>query len=420
MSKETQYVAESVKLLNDCVSIKKSFEIGEIAKKLGTIGAVGVLIFDVLNMVKGHLPKEDPLAKELRKLGTQIERLSEETSQHFDELKAFITEHDIIRDVAVPTAVRMRLLNDVMQNPNHDSIGSFKNVCSQTTPKDIAYRFIELLKNKVTNPLKMALEKDELRKRATFNKWKQFIETVFGQILFMEYQVDGMFWGNNGYGPRKVLEVMNEVQGLLIIWQKEYEKSYWSTVVEKLIWKIQRENEHTGNYERAEMLQDKMNDVLSNDSFGILVYNDCAGFDHHSYCYQSDNAILSFRYGKCNIVVLRSLLWNSISDNERDQFENGMVRMGEAGLPMKEDYKGYPEELANKYVSNWGFMGMVAFNRNLHFRHANMKHRAWPGYCAKVPVIKQQRSPMGWLFPSWEDEFCDKYGEYYWILGGYL
>uniref|UniRef100_A0A8R1HTD3 Uncharacterized protein n=1 Tax=Caenorhabditis japonica TaxID=281687 RepID=A0A8R1HTD3_CAEJA len=153
------------------------------AEKLGTIGVVGLLIIDVLSMVNGHLPTEDPLALELRKLGNQIERLSEETSQHFEELKAFITEHDIIRDVAVPTAVRMRLLNDVLENQDHHSIETFRKSCNEIAPKDIAYKFIELLKIHSTNPLKMAIEKDELMKRATFSRWKDFIDTVFGQIV---------------------------------------------------------------------------------------------------------------------------------------------------------------------------------------------------------------------------------------------
>uniref|UniRef100_A0A8R1HKA9 Uncharacterized protein n=1 Tax=Caenorhabditis japonica TaxID=281687 RepID=A0A8R1HKA9_CAEJA len=185
----------------------------------------------------------------------------------------------------------------------------------------------------------------------------------------MEYQVDGMFWGKNGYGPRKVLGVMQEVQKMIATWKGEYEVS---------------------------------------DSFGILVYNDCAGYDHHSYSYKPNNAIFSYRYGKCNIVVFRSKLWNSISDKERDRFENGMIRLQNTGLPIKKDYKGYPEELAKKYFSNWGFMGMVAFKRDLSFREANTKHRQWPGHWAKVQVNHADR------------KFCDKYGEYYFVLGGYL
>uniref|UniRef100_A0A8R1DQ56 Uncharacterized protein n=1 Tax=Caenorhabditis japonica TaxID=281687 RepID=A0A8R1DQ56_CAEJA len=97
MSKEVQYVADSVSLLNACVGIRKQFEVDKVTEKFGVIGAVGLLIFHVLSMVNGHLPKEDPLAKQLRELGNQIARLSDQTSKHFAELKEFITEHDIIR-----------------------------------------------------------------------------------------------------------------------------------------------------------------------------------------------------------------------------------------------------------------------------------------------------------------------------------
>uniref|UniRef100_A0A8R1EGE5 Uncharacterized protein n=1 Tax=Caenorhabditis japonica TaxID=281687 RepID=A0A8R1EGE5_CAEJA len=104
MSQGAEVVSQSIQLLSECIAIGAVFAVEEKALVLGGIAAAGLLIADLIHLANGNVPKEDLMAKEMRKLGDQIEKLSNQTSQQFQELKMFITEHDIIRATLVNRA----------------------------------------------------------------------------------------------------------------------------------------------------------------------------------------------------------------------------------------------------------------------------------------------------------------------------
>uniref|UniRef100_A0A8R1I2Y8 Uncharacterized protein n=1 Tax=Caenorhabditis japonica TaxID=281687 RepID=A0A8R1I2Y8_CAEJA len=366
------------KRIKDVIEIKSILSrVEQKADKFQLVCSIASLVYDIAE--KGILEEENPLATELKELGDTVITISKETSQQFEESNAFITEHDIVRfhtvspvleiqEIDVPTANLMRLMSGTMKDPDQYSIGMFRKAWGQVSPKDLAYKFLKFLKNDSTNPLKMAVKADELMKRATFTKWKKFIETVLCQLVFIEFYTYGMFCGQNGHEPSSVLEDIKEVQGI--------------------------------------------------DSFGILVFFDCAETGTHAVKWKRDLAICSFHYGKCNIVVFKSTRWNHITDDERDKFEIGLKLLENEGLHVtaegafseKHNFQDRPGEIANKYLSNWGFVAMVAYNQNLHFRCANMKNRLWPGSGAKVPVVSRN------LFGFVGMKFCTSH---YWVLAGY-
>ncbi|CAP39165.2 Protein CBG22613 [Caenorhabditis briggsae] len=211
---------------------------------------------------------------------------SDKMAWEFDSLKAFIVENEFYGDLAQTASTLMKFMQETINKPCQDSYEIFKDVSQKTPPLMYAYKMISLLEQESTNPLKMAMKADRLRSKATYDKWRTIIDAVITQF-----------------------------------WRDEYKETYWDTVIAWLVHDTQDNHQDVGNAEKANMLQSSLDQILTDDSFYLMVYNDCSGYDNHAFYGAVKQYCVSFRRGKCNVAIYRSRCFNQASEAEKKQIQ---------------------------------------------------------------------------------------------------
>ncbi|CAL2043439.1 unnamed protein product [Caenorhabditis brenneri] len=262
-------------------------------------------------------------------------------------------------------------MQDTISNPCEHSYGIFKNECERTPPLRFAMDFISQLEQESTNPLKMAMKADPLKTSVTFNKWKNIIDGVLGEFLFLETYLNGMFWNSNMYGPNSLKERIQKLNKEMNQWYEDYhDQNEGCGGVKQLVEEIQDNNMHIGNHEKADLLQRRIDEILTNNAFYILVYNDCGGFGNHAFSYEKDQFISSFRRGKCNVVVCRTTRFH-----DRGVHAEKLRRaiQDRPPYPAHDSYETFinslGEEIDRKCACS--FVGMIRANNNVAVRWVN-------------------------------------------------
>ncbi|KAF1754280.1 hypothetical protein GCK72_020840 [Caenorhabditis remanei] len=157
----------------------------------------------------------------------------------------------------------------------------------------------------------------------------------------------------------------------------------WKGQVESLVHRIQDNYMHVGNSAKADILERELNKMFSGD-FYILVYNDCGGYDKHSFNAATDQTIYSFRRGKCNVVIYRSLEWKK--DNQ-PQIKKQVESCVTGVVPNIYDYQGFPGTLMETRIYNTGFIGMIAKRHDVEVRYFTSDDTKYgPGWWTTVNV----------------------------------
>ncbi|CAI5445622.1 unnamed protein product [Caenorhabditis angaria] len=370
--------AKAVKKVTDVLQLYEDiFKVLDMAD-FARIVHVGAVVKGILSLA-GMMP-EDPVMVKLRQLEGKIDKLSRKMTNHFDQLKAFMVEHSFYADVAATASTLTKLMCDTLTHPNHHSVGIFRQACERTPPLQYAYKLISLMEQDSTNPLKKAMAADPLQSKSTFNKWQDIILRVVAEFYALELYVNGLFWNSNMYGPNQLKSRINELQKLMKSWKVNYEKNayYWPEKAREFIENIQDNNTDIGNQEKCDKLEKAFEDVLSNDSFYILVYNHCGGFDKHSFCYEPSQTILSFRRGQCCVVVYRSKYAKSTSEDNLESIRTDIDR-----LEANRRFHNCSEDLSREmkeFVSKAGFVGIMRSHLNVAVAYANIVHNRGPGW----------------------------------------
>ncbi|KAF1754283.1 hypothetical protein GCK72_020843 [Caenorhabditis remanei] len=150
----------------------------------------------------------------------------------------------------------------------------------------------------------------------------------------------------------------------------------WKGQVKSLVHRIQDNYTHVGNSAKA--------DILERDGdFYILVYNDCGGYDKHSFSAWEDQTIYSFRRGSCNVVIYRSLFWKKA---HLPQIQKDVESCVTGVIPNYDDYKGYPRKLRDTRIYKTRFVGMIAKRHDVEVRYFTSDTKYGPGWWTTVNV----------------------------------
>ncbi|CAB07684.2 Helo_like_N domain-containing protein [Caenorhabditis elegans] len=357
-----EVLPEIIGIIDDGLAIG-SFSFSKIADKLLEIAAWGSFIKDMIGVLNPDKP--DPVMLKLIELDKKITQLSDKMSWEFDSLKAFIVEHEFYADLVQTASTLMKFMQDTVKDPCKDSYAIFRDVSQKSPPLQYAYKMISLLEQESTNPLKMAMKADPLRTSETFDKWRNIIDGVITQFLFLETYINGIFWDKNMYGPKLLTERITHLNEQMDAWREDYEDSYWDTVVERMVHDIQDryENSNASNEEKSKMIADNLVAGISNECYYVMVYDDCGGYAHHAYYGVRSRYIVSFRRGKCNAAVYRSKSFNFVSQELRNNFQHDLEsRINEVNWTssIKDNSKWMMER-----IPNCGLVAMIQMGEDL-------------------------------------------------------
>lgn len=228
----------------------------DVAVAVGNIVGVGNVIKAILKFIPD---KPDPVFGKLKSLEHKIDKLSELVNAKFDDMKAFITEVNFYVEVMSPASNLMMLMRDCMKHPDKQAVENFLEAYERHPPLIMAYSVFSLLEHKSTNPLKMSMDTDPLKRKSTFNKWYDIFDDVLGEFLLLEAFGSGLLEKENTYNCHRIVDKTEELFKKVEYWKEEYKKddSYWSVlpgVMEKLL----NENARLNNDDKAT----KMKEIL--------------------------------------------------------------------------------------------------------------------------------------------------------------
>uniref|UniRef100_A0A1I7TVU0 DUF1269 domain-containing protein n=1 Tax=Caenorhabditis tropicalis TaxID=1561998 RepID=A0A1I7TVU0_9PELO len=348
---------------------------------LGIFAGLGGLISAGLKFIPG---KPDPVKEKLELLKKKIRELDTKIMARFGEMKAFITENKFSIEIIGEVATLKKFMNDVLSLLNDGSIRNFREAYHQNTPLDIAYTLMSLLAQRSTNPMAMAMEKNKDKQEETFNTWKNIIETIVGDLMFLEGIACGMLKDKDMQDCESLIEVSNEIYQSIDHWKDHYVNTAWNEFKITLPAYL-KNSTHLNNAQKADNIKLQLERACPEYSFYICVMNQKkGGKDHYTKCGDPNELIELDDTGLCGAFVYRSRKGKNMANSEYEKTKKDVKYL----IDPKHNYlhktpAEFTEEALDwkKLVRTDGLIKLIDNNLNLAIRSANCPDHEWgPGW----------------------------------------
>uniref|UniRef100_A0A1I7ULH6 TPR_REGION domain-containing protein n=1 Tax=Caenorhabditis tropicalis TaxID=1561998 RepID=A0A1I7ULH6_9PELO len=320
------YVDASMDVVKGCLKIG-AFAVPEVAPVLLALAGVAGFIQGALKLVPDDTP--DPVDEKMKELEKTIHELEKQMNSNFADLKSFITEVEFTIEITNEASTLHKYMRDVLKYRTPESVQNFREAYEKSSPLLLSYALITLLEQRSTNPVRMEMESEKVKTKATFKKWEKVIDGVLGQFLFIEAFASGLFKKKNPYNWERIIERSKKVPLILKEIREEFEKdeSYWEDVKKDFEDYI-KNHTHLSNQQKAQEIAAKLEKYLTSDAFHVVVFNESTW--QHDYTYHCPNEktqiIGAWNKGKCCAFIYRSREGNQMSksdyENVRDQINN--------------------------------------------------------------------------------------------------
>uniref|UniRef100_A0A1I7ULJ0 Phage protein n=1 Tax=Caenorhabditis tropicalis TaxID=1561998 RepID=A0A1I7ULJ0_9PELO len=166
--------------------------------------------------------------------------------------------------------------------------------------------------------------------------------------------------------------------------------SYWKHM-EQYVRDTQMRNGGYGNEDKADIIQNKLKEILTHDAFFIMVYDHCDGRNSHAFDYDSNQAVVSLNKGpsraeQCNVIVYRSLHWHLASDEEKKRLNDEGTSFKSQKIPFSDDYEQFLKHTNGSAIHETKLLAMALKNRNIANRRVNCEKK--PGFYTTVTDTK--------------------------------
>ncbi|EGT44560.1 hypothetical protein CAEBREN_07245 [Caenorhabditis brenneri] len=340
--------------------IKGSLTVGcFVAPELAPFLAAAAGVCSFVQSIMAFIPHEDPVMKKMEELNDKIVELSEKTQHSFDDMKAFITENNFNLEIVTETSILRKYVQDFLKFGTPESIESLRKAYEENTPLTIAYTLVSLLDQRATNPLVVALDVEDYKTEATFNKWKKVVDVVLGDLqVYKVINSDRMF---------------NELREYLPV----YARDHWNR----------------RNQEKSEEVRNHINGLydkywLADDAYYTIFFDVYTGLtlkcSYDLKCTdQKDRVITSWDKGEVNAIIYRSRTGNQLSQSD-DQ--DALDEIWEIGKRVHRNYdlKDYLSGI-NLKLHDDRFYFLCARNASPAIRYAHhFDHKLGPGAWADI------------------------------------
>lgn len=314
---------EMIETIDKVIEISDVFlQVGQFVFKnaaqiLGDIMGVGSIVKKLLDLIPEEKVPDGVLPK-LEVLEKKIDMLADKMNSKFDDLKLFITEVNFYVEIMNPTSNLMKFMMDCLKHPDEEALENFKNAYKRHSPISLAYSLLSLLEQKSTNPLKMAMDNDELKTKTTFNKWESIIKGVLAEFLFLEAFADGLLKNRNKYSSKRIIERSEHLFNVMDDWKEDYKRTntYWSDLPKNLK-KVLEEYPGRTHPQKVNALKHFLENILTNDAHYIAVFNKLPADDadfHYVHKNSHPEKLIELYAGGSNAFVYRSQYANSVDE----------------------------------------------------------------------------------------------------------
>ncbi|CAL2047662.1 unnamed protein product [Caenorhabditis brenneri] len=215
--------------------VKGVFKIAAIAAPtaapmLLAVAGVATYIQAFLKLIPDNEKSE--VDKKLEELEKEIDDLEKKMNAQFADLKSFVTEIEFTIEILNETSSLIRFIKDIIKHRSPESIQQFRQAYDKNDPLLLSYNLMSLLDQKSTNPLRMDMDKEQVKKKATFEKWENIIIGALGQLMIIEAFASGLFKKKNPFNWKRIMEKVKSASALFKMLRTKYEKDehYWDEV----------------------------------------------------------------------------------------------------------------------------------------------------------------------------------------------
>uniref|UniRef100_A0A1I7V0Q3 Endotoxin_N domain-containing protein n=1 Tax=Caenorhabditis tropicalis TaxID=1561998 RepID=A0A1I7V0Q3_9PELO len=301
-----RYIDASLDIINGCLKIG-SFAFPPAAPVLLAIAGVGSFIQSLLKMIPDNRPNE--VVERYKKLEAAINQLNDKLNEQFAELQSFITENHFETAITAEASVLMQYMRNCMKYQNKEDVDNFRRAYDKMSPLTLVYQMVSLLDGNSANPLLMAMGAEKVKTKATFNKWKTIINSVMGEMLFMEAFASGLLNETpDEHNRNMVVKEWEDLNKRIDDWENDFKKdeSYWSDAKTFLEDYIQKHT-NLNNIQKGEEIKKRLDTYLTSDAFYICVFNQTEWNKAYNYHVLKDKDLIgSWGKGRCHAFIYRS------------------------------------------------------------------------------------------------------------------
>uniref|UniRef100_A0A1I7TVU2 Crystaline entomocidal protoxin n=1 Tax=Caenorhabditis tropicalis TaxID=1561998 RepID=A0A1I7TVU2_9PELO len=327
--REVEVVDGVVKIITGSLAIGMVVTPPPVNAVLGVLAGVGALISVGLSFAPD---KVDPVQEKLEELTKKIEELDEKIIERFDDMKSFISENKFSVEIIGEVATLKKLMNDVLTLHSKEAIQNFANAYEQNSPLNIAYILMSLLAQRSTNPMAMAMEKDKDKRTETFNTWENIIQTIIGDLYFLEGIACGLLKKSNLYDGKRLIEQVDEINEVVKIWGDKYINGAWNEF-KKGLPDYLKSHTHLNNWQKSEDIRNSLQKTCPEHSFYVCITNRIYENHHVSYvCTNPDDFIEVRDQGLCCAFVYRS---RKAKNTKKEEFERVQKILDDCGYGSK-------------------------------------------------------------------------------------
>lgn len=373
-----EHFSSVITVINSC---SDRFEFSKIVENLPSVAGIGALVKSLSGVsgVEGEIIREEnnePVAEpmvleDLKELERRLKGLLEKSNETVGSMKYDINNPEITA-ISNSSRTLFKLMLNTMMTPNKSMFDHLRRDYLKKSPLDYAFSFISSIESDSTNPIVYAMNLDRFKTKATFEKWSNFIDSILSQLLFLETFCCGIFHDQKMHTAellKQEIEGMNlKIEDLKNFYKKD--SSYWQ-YIKHFVYEIQDHNVHLGNVSKSEILQNKLETILTDDSFYVLVYDHCEKSHRHAYHCPDDQTVMSFNRGNCNVTVYRSRHYTTASEAEKALMQTEVENLGKNRIPWSSDYHEILEFIDGVVVHNAGLLSLIRKDRDIAIRAIN-------------------------------------------------
>ncbi|EFP04322.1 hypothetical protein CRE_16493 [Caenorhabditis remanei] len=166
-------------------------------------------------------------------------------------------------------------MQDTLNDLSTDSIEKFEANYKKSDPQNLVYEIMTKLEQESTNPLKWAMKGDYLKSRDTFNKWKEILDSVLAEALFLEIYASALFPKVGQHGITKILEKTARYKEMLKEWEEDYltKEYFWPEGIEQLMNEVHDKKSLSTKEAKVNKIWAGIESIMTNCKFYAVVVN---------------------------------------------------------------------------------------------------------------------------------------------------
>lgn len=392
MQKGTEDIGKAVKAVGGSGTKKGSlFDSKQLKGAKNALKGVGSIIKGIRKFRPDPI---NPMVRSLQTLQDKLKQIDDQMSANFEEMKSFISEIKFFVKIFSPTSVLTKYMRDCVKHPGPESVECFRRIYHQFSPLKLTYTIVSFLKQKSTNPIRLAMNIPNSDPRKAYDKWEDIIHKILEQLMMLEAFATGLFGLKTDTNCDQMIEGANEVIQALWQFREECSEKCWEEM-KKFMWNYHTGREKMTNNDKVWEVKNKLEEYLTNDAYFIIAMK--GGYCGSTYNFKGPNLdsqlIQWFAMEGVGIHVYRSRKANEMKEIDYENSEKAIDVCRNTEFFYSGEYTNtvIQEQLLDKdIVRSDGYILLVNMSCEPEVKWVEPpNHKRAPGSFDKVHVVRR-------------------------------